>query len=463
MQVSWCLVGLRYLSVAKEKVEIMVLVDCVVRAKRLVRQGVWSSVALLLVYVAVTASVSAGDWPQFRGPRANGMSDEQELPLEWTSTRNVRWKCPLPRPGNGSPIVAEGRVWVACAEDEEGKRRGLFCLDRRTGQVLWKRIVEYPEKSATHQTNPYCGSTPAYHAGRVVVWHASAGLHCYDVDGKVLWSRNLGQFEHMWGYGSSPIVYQGRVILFTGPSHERMFIGAYDLQTGQTLWETEEPFEGDGDRNAAGNYMGSWTTPMVVQVKGQDQVVVSLPTRVVGYDIDTGQILWWCEGLRGPRGDLAYSSPVSDGRILVTTGGYQGPSLAVLLGESGNLTENARLWRKEQNPQSIGSGILLGDVYYMANAGPGTLQCIEAKTGKVLWTERGGANYWSSIVYGAGRAYVTDQNGTTLVFAPNTEKLVRLASNPLGEPCNATPALSDGEIFIRTFQHLFCISNKLSP
>ncbi|GIW94478.1 MAG: hypothetical protein KatS3mg110_2519 [Pirellulaceae bacterium] len=405
----------------------------------------------------------AGDWPQFRGPYGNGLSDEERLPLEWNATQNIRWKTELPRPGNGSPIVADGRVWLACAEDADGKRRGLFCFDRKNGKLLWKQIVEYPEKSPTHQTNPYCGSTPAYQSGRVVVWHASAGLHCYDRDGNPVWSRDLGEFEHMWGYGSSPIIHQGRVILFTGPSRQRMFVGAYDLETGRTLWETDEPFDGDGDRNSAGNYMGSWTTPLVVKVNGHEQVAVSLPTRVVGYDLQTGRIVWWCEGLRGPRGDLAYSSPLSNGAILVTTGGYQGPSFAVLLGGQGDLTATARLWRKEQNPQSIGSGILLGEFYYMANAGPGTVQCIEAKTGKVVWTERGGANYWSSIVYGAGRAYVTDQNGTTLVFEPSAEKLVRLASNPLGEPSNSTPALSDGEIFIRTFQHLYCIGSTGAP
>jgi outer membrane protein assembly factor BamB len=426
-------------------------------------RGAFVGTALSFVWLAVGIGW-AGDWPQFRGPYGNGKSNETHLPLEWTAEKNVRWKAALPRPGNGSPIVVAGRVLVACAEDAEGKKRGLFCFARDNGKRLWAQIVDYPKESPTHETNPYCGSTPASDGHRVVVWHASAGLHCYDLDGNLLWSRNLGEFEHMWGYGSSPILYQGRVILYGGPSKQRLFVGAYDLQTGQTLWETEEPFEGDGEYNTARHYMGSWTTPVIVRVGGEDQVVVALPTRLVAYHPQTGEILWWCDGIRGPRGDLAYSSPVFDERFLATTGGYQGPSLAVELGGRGDVTAQRRLWRKEQNPQSIGSGVLLEDAFYMAYAGPSTLQCIEVQTGKVLWTERGGANYWGSIVYGAGRCYVTDQNGTTLVFQPSKEKFIRLASNPLGEPCNATPALSDGEIFIRTAQHLYCISDKeISP
>lgn len=418
------------------------------------------AVGSILFCLLMTTWTWAGDWPQFRGPYGNGTADEERLPIEWDASKNVRWKATLPRPGNGSPIVAAGRVLLACAEDDDGKQRALYCFSRSTGERLWSRTVEFPRKSPTHQTNPYCGSTPASDGQRVVVWHASAGLHCYDLDGNPVWSRNLGEFEHMWGYGSSPIIHKGKVVLFTGPSKQRMFVGAYDVQTGATLWETDEPFEGDGDRNATGNYMGSWTTPMVIRVGEEEQIVVALPTRVVGYSVQTGEILWWCDGIRGPRGDLAYSSPVCDGRVLVATGGFQGPSLAVELGGRGDLTTQHRLWRKEQNPQSIGSGVLIGDVYYMANAGPGTIQCIEARTGNVLWTERGGANYWSSIVYAAGHCYVIDQNGTTLVFQPSKEKLTKVASNPLGEPCNATPAVSDGEIFIRTFQHLYCISEK---
>ncbi len=400
----------------------------------------------------------AGDWNQFRGPTLNGVADEPQAPLEWSADKNVRWKVPLPRPGNGSPIVAAGRVFVACAEDAAGKGRSLYCFDRTNGAKLWSRTVNYDGPSPTHDTNPYCGSTPACDGERVVVWQASAGLHCYDLDGQPLWSRDLGTFEHMWGYGNSPIVDQGRVFLYTGPGKDRTFVTALDIKTGQTIWSTEEAIDGDGEkRNPDGKYMGSWTTPLLVNVNGQQQLIVTLPKRVVGYDAGSGDILWWCEGLRGERGDLAYSNPLTDGRLLVTTGGYQGPSLGVQLGARGDLTNEHRLWRKEENPQSIGSGILLDDVYYMSNAGPGTLQCLEARTGKELWTERGSGDHWGSMVLAAGRLYATSQNGTTLVFRPNREKLEKLATNSLGERCNSTPAFSNGQVFIRTFDHLYCL------
>jgi len=409
--------------------------------------------------LVIGGAAAGGDWNQFRGPFGNGVAEgERGVPVEWSAERNVRWKVDLPRQGNGSPIVVAGRVLIAGPDDADGKQRALYCFDRKDGAKVWTRVVPREGESPTHATNPHASSTPASDGQRVVVWHDSAGLHCYDLDGKPLWSRDLGEFQHMWGHGNSPIVRGDRVYLYTGPGKKRTFITAIDIATGQTIWATDEPIDGDGDRNPDGKYMGSWTTPLLVNVGGKDQVVVALPTRVVAYDASSGEIAWWCDGTRGPKGDLAYSCPLSDGRVLVTTGGFNGPSFAVEFGGSGD--SSSRLWRKEQNPQSIGSGVLLGDVYFMANAGPGTVQCLEARTGKELWSEKAGGEHWASIVLADGRLYATDKEGTTLVFAPNRDKFEKIASNALGDPTNATPAVSDGQLFFRTFKHLVCVGGS---
>ena len=207
--------------------------------------------------------------------------------------------------------------------------------------------------------------------------------------------------------------------------------------------------------------MGSWSTPVVAKVNGQDQIVCSMPTRVNGYDPKTGEILWSCDGIRGKRGDLAYSSPLIADGFCVATGGYKGPAIGFRIGGTGNITEDHRVWRREQNPQNIGSGVYLDGHIYRPNAGPGTIECLDAKTGEVVWTDRaGGGTYWGSLIAAEGRCYVTNQDGTTIVFRPNPEKFELIAENELGEPSNSTLAMSDGQIFIRTFEHVYCIEAK---
>jgi len=407
--------------------------------------------------VSAPLSVSAGDWPGFRGPRGNGLADESSVPMKWNGLENVRWKVTLPQPSNGSPIVSNGHVFVACAEDADGKLRSLYCFDRTNGTQQWKKTVDFGKKMPTHKTNPYCGTTPAADGTRVVVWHASAGLHCYDFSGQQLWSRDLGEFEHIWGYGTSPIIHGDRVYLHTGPGKD-VSVLALNLATGNTIWKTAEPQEGDGNKRDDGQWMGSWCTPVIATVGGQTQMICAMANRLVAYDLDSGDILWHCEGLRHNKGDLAYSSPIMAGDICVDTGGFSGPAIGVRVQGSGDITNTSRLWRTERNPQSIGTGVFVDGFVYRPNAGPNTIECIDPRTGKTRWKTRSGkgAN-WASIVYVDGRAYLTDQEGTTVVFAPNPDKLEIIATNPLGETCNATPAISNGNIFIRTHEHLYCI------
>jgi outer membrane protein assembly factor BamB len=411
-----------------------------------------SAVCLLLCLTIA----SAADWPAFRGPANDGIAADSSAPTDWGPEQHVKWKTPLPRPGNGSPIVVAGRVFVTSAEDQEGKQRTLFCFDAGDGKQLWKQTVELDKVMPTHETNPYCGSTPLSDGRRVVVWHASGGLKCYDLDGKPQWSRDLGEFRHMWGYGTSPILHGKNVVLHTGPG-DRVFVTAINIDTGETIWETDEPIEAKGDRNAAGKYQGSWTSPIVVRVGDADQLIVAMNTRVNGYDPQSGQIVWSHSGLRHDGGDLAYSSPIVVGDICVVTGGFRGPAMAFRLGESGDTTETSRLWRQENQPQSIGSGVQVDGYVYRPNAGPSTIDCLDPATGETRWTERAAGNQWASIIKVGDLLYATSQDGTTIVLRPNPEKFEVVATNRLGEACNATPAAADGQLFIRTDQHLWCI------
>lgn len=415
--------------------------------------------AALFASLLFAPVLGAGDFPAFRGPRGDGITQESQAPLRWSDTENVKWKVPLKQASNGSPIVSNGCVFVAGTEDEEGLQRSLYCFNRTDGKLRWVRTVSFDKPEPKHDTNPHGSSTPAADGKRVVVWHGSAGLFCYDFEGKELWKQDFGDFIHRWGYGTSPVIMDDRVIMHCGPG-SKVSVTALDLATGRILWSTEEPLDGNGSEREDKNPMGSWSTPLIATVNGVQQIICTMPTRVVGYSPNDGQILWYCEGIRGPKGDLAYSSPVLAGDICIAVGGYGGPGLAVKLGGSGNITAS-RLWRNEQNPQSIGSGVVVDGHFYRPNAGPGTIQCMEPATGKILWTDRGpGGVMWGSIIYAAGRCYVTAQNGHTAVFRPSPEGYEQLALNEIKEPTNSTPAISDGEIFLRTHKHLYCISGK---
>ncbi|GAB4163053.1 MAG: hypothetical protein Tsb009_39770 [Planctomycetaceae bacterium] len=420
------------------------------------RQLCFTFLSVVLAVVSnFDCETSAGDWSGFRGPHGTGIAQETALPTEWSKTKNVKWRMPLPGPGNSSPIVSNGRVFITCAE-ENGTKRNLYCLDRKTGKPLWVQTVVYEKPEKMHKTNPYCGSTPAADGKRVVVWHGSAGLFCYDFSGKELWKADLGEFTHIWGYGSSPVLHDEKIYLNCGPG-KRTFLIAIDLNTGKELWKKDEPGGAD-TRNP--RMVGSWSTPVIAKVNGEFQVICSMPTRVVAYQPDSGKILWTLDGLRGPNGDLVYTSPLISGNIGVTMSGYTGPIVAFKLGGRGNVTKTNTLWKsKGKQPQRIGSGVIIGQHIFMANAGPGTAQCFDLKTGNVKWQTRlAAAAHWGSLCYVDNKLYVTNQAGTTFVFHPNPDEFELIARNSLGEPSNSTPAFSNGEIFLRTSKAIYCIS-----
>jgi outer membrane protein assembly factor BamB len=414
---------------------------------------------LLALSALFTAPALAADWPAFRGPHGDGISTDSSVPRTWSETENVKWRVDLPRPGNGSPIVSNGAIFVASAQDTDGRHRSLICLDRSDGGVRWTRTVEIDKTMPTHKTNPYCGSTPVADGQRVVVWHGSAGLYCYDFAGNELWSRDFGEFEHMWGYGTSPVLHGDLVFMHCAPG-KRNFLTAVELETGNPLWEVEEPFSGTGNKRADGNYMGTWCTPVMTKFDGEDQLLCTMPTRLIAFEPSSGRKIWWCDGIRGPKGDLAYSSPIVAGDLCVTVGGFNGPSIGVRMGGAGKITEAQRVWRVEKNPQSIGTAVFVDGYLYRPNAEGVAIDCLDPRTGTARWKERAtGIPHWGSIVYAGGHCYATDQDGATIVFRPSPEKLDVVSTNKLGDPTNATPAISDGEIFIRTNNYLFCIGS----
>ncbi len=410
---------------------------------------------LLAVLWLGSASLSSADnWPAWRGPDGNGHCRERNLPLKWSPQENVRWKTPLADQGNSTPVLWGDRIFVTQAT-EKGRKRSLLCFQRGDGKLLWQQTIEYKEQEPTHPTNPYCSASPVTDGERVFVSFGSAGLAAYDFAGKQLWHRNFGKCLHVWGNAASPVIHEGLVFLNFGPG-ERTFLVAVDKRTGEEIWRVEELGGKLGDKGPS-EWIGSWSTPAVAHLHGRDEVVLSWPRVLKAYSPRTGELLWNSRGLDKDNSpsQLVYTSPLVTRELIVAMGGYGGSSLAVRTGGAGDVTETHRLWRLPVGPQRIGSGVILGEQLYMVNT-PGTFQCFELKTGKSLWTERIGGEVWSSLVFADGRLYVTTLEGETVVMAakPTFEILAR---NPLKERTLASIAVSDGAIFIRTYQHLWCI------
>ena len=416
----------------------------------------------LSILLLSAADVRAADWPGFRGTNNNARAEGTGFPTTWGKDQNVKWSVDLPDTGNGSPIVVKGRVYIASASDK-GRTRSLICFDRNDGTKLWEQSVSIDADEETHKTNPHGATTPVSDGERVVVWHGSAGTHCYDLDGNKLWSRDLGTFHHIWGYASSPIIHDGKVIQICGPGDRQLMV-ALDLETGEVLWELPEP---GGSVSNKGRYIGSWATPVIIEVDGTAQILCGLPTRVIGVDPKNGEILWSCDGVSSDRSDLMYTTPLESDGFVVALGGFGGPALGIEVRGSGNITEQARKWRltsaegSPRNPQRIGSGIIIDGYVYLANAdNPGSIECFDMRTGEQQWIVRRTSDgpHWASLLLIDGKLYATGQKGIVRVFEPNPNEYLEIAVNDLGENTNATPAASDGEFFIRTWDRLYCIS-----
>lgn len=415
----------------------------------------------ICLFLVFASSAWGENWPAWRGPTGQGFCEEK-LPLKWSKTENVKWKIPLAHQGNSTPVVWGDRIFLTQA-NTGGTVRSLLCLARADGKLLWQRDVEYKFKERNWNANWYANASPAVDGERVVVSFASAGMHCFDHDGKELWKRtDLGHWEHNFGSGSSPVLYQDLVFLWCGPNCEpprsdeepvppkgkkvpgRNFLLAVDNKTGKTVWEHQE-------KN------GSWGTPLVINYNDHDQLLLSTTPHLKGLDPKTGKELWLCNGLT----KYVYTSPLYGDGVAVAMSGYGGAALAVKLGGSGDITPD-RLWHHPKNTQRVGSGMVIGKYVYMIEEN-GVPHCYDLHTGEELWKveNRAGGTTWGSMVHSDGRLYILMRNGSTLVLAASpTYEVLSINALDRGEQTNSSLAISNGDVFIRTFRHLWCISEK---
>jgi outer membrane protein assembly factor BamB len=430
-----------------------------------------------LALTTIATVVSAANWPAWRGPDGSGVTQETNLPLRWSTNQNVRWSVPLPGPGNSTPIVWGDQVFVTQAVNKEDLRR-LMCLKRGDGELLWQADTVWTEKEQGGESNPPCSPSPVTDGERVIVWYGSAGVFCYDLAGRELWRRDLGRQSHVWGYAASPVLYRDLCVLNFGPG-PRCFVIALEKKTGKTVWQhdvppigpeakwedfggTQEEWKQLGSPKVA-DVSGSCATPLVVPAGDRDELVVPFELRVLALAPATGKRLWLCGG----PNTCAYSSAAfGDGLVYLTESGSRNIAMAIRPGGSEDIAGTHRLWHL--NPPAkdicIGSPVIYQGHAYQVTSG-GAAQCLDLRTGKIVWDKRlvgsGTRNScWSSAVLAGDRLYVPNQNADVFVLRASTNFMC-LATNSIGgEKMNASPAVSNGEIFLRTYQRLWCVAEQ---
>lgn len=417
---------------------------------------------VLAVLFLLHSALQAANWPEWRGPNRDGITPEVNLPVQWSATENVKWKAPLPDRGNSTPVIWDNKVFLTQAVEDQGKRL-LICFDQRDGKVIWQKGPVYAEKEQSHGTNPQCSASPATDGERVVAWFGSAGLFCYDLGGRELWKKDLGKQAHEWGYASSPIIHGDSVYLNFGPGENRFLI-ALDKKTGKERWrvdieEKHSKERRDGFAGQGIGMTGSWSTPIIVPVHGRSELVITLPDKMAGFDPGSGKELWYVKGLN----PLIYTSPVHADGLILGNGGFHGPDLVVKAGGKGDASRSHKLWEGGRTENRLGSAVIKDGYFYIVTM-PGIAECIELKTGKKVWEERvrgnGRANSsWSSIVLSGDKLYLLNQSAETIILRASPRFELLQVNSIENEMCNASLAVSNGDLLIRTHKNLWCIGS----
>ena len=411
------------------------------------------------------------DWTRFRGPNGSGISTESTaIPLRWSPTANVKWKTELPGPGVSCPIVAGDRIYVTCYSgygldrsnpgDQKDLKRHLLCIDRSSGKLLWSKTVEpaLPEDPFSGPGVPahgYASHTPVADNDGVYVFFGKTGALAFDRDGKQRWQTNLGKESDpsKWGSASSPILYKNLLIVPATAESEALV--ALDKRTGKEVWRQE-----------AAGFGNSWSTPILVEVdEDRTDLVMSVANEIWGLNPQTGQLRWFCEGLNNRT---INTSVVVDDGVMYAIGGQRGKSVAIRVGGKGNVTKSHVVWTGSDT-SSFSSPIVRDGRMYSISGSIATV--IDVKTGERLdrfrlkggrsgGGGRMGGDYSSPIMVGDKLLYLSTA-GDMFVLSTG-DKVEQVAVNRVtedGEQFAATPAVSHGELFIRSNKHLYCIAS----
>ena len=397
---------------------------------------------------AVTFATAAPDWPQFRGPDGNGVSAAKNLPLTWDATKNVAWKAELPGKGWSSPALHRDRLYLTAAEDA-GANLSLrvLCLDAASGKQVWttEAIAAAPVKH--HGKNSQASPTALVDGDRLYVHFGHYGSACLDLAGKVLWKQTELKYSPVHGNGGSPIL-AGNALIFSCDGGSDPFVVALDKTSGKVIWKVKR------ETTAKKNF--SFSTPTLITVKGQQQLITPGSGVVCALDPKTGAELWRC---RYGEGYSVIPKPVFGHGLIFLSSGYDKPvALAIRVDGKGDVTDTHIAWKLEKGAPHTPSPLLVGNELYLVSDA-GIASCLDAKTGTVHWSERVGGNYSASPLLADGKIYLQNETGTGVVLKPG-KTFEKLAENALGEKTLASYAVTDGALFIRSEKHLYRIGGK---
>jgi outer membrane protein assembly factor BamB len=397
---------------------------------------------LLLLLALSGLAAEAQDWPEFRGPTGQGISTERGLPLEWSESRNVIWKTPVPGLGWSSPVVVGGRVWVTTAIEQKGASLRALAFDVETGrEVVNTEVFRLGNARLTNPKNSFASPTPDVEGDRVYVHFGASGTAALTTAGEIVWKTRL-PYDSQHGNGGSPVLY-GDLLIINCDGSDTAFVVALDKRTGKVRWKTERRQPWDQ----------AYSTPLVIQVGDRDEVVSVGAYRAAAYDPQSGKEVWrvsYRDGFSNvPR-------PVYGHGLVYIATGFQEPSLlAVRADGAGDVTKSHVVWTLRRAAPLTPSPLLVGDELYVVSD-IGIASCLDATTGEVHWLQRLGGNYSASPIFADGRIYFLSEEGMAIVIAPGKE-FRRLAMNQLDGAALASIAVSGGSIFIRTDSHLYRI------
>jgi outer membrane protein assembly factor BamB len=385
----------------------------------------------------------AWDWPEFRGPTGQGLSDESGLPLTWSESRNVRWKTAIPGRGWSSPAIQGDQIWLTTAT-EEGKSLRAICVDRQSGAILENiEVFRLNVPGRVNAKNSLASPTPVLDGNRVYVHFGAFGTACISPSGKILWKTRLDYDNGQHGPGGSPVLYKNLLIVACD-GLSAQYVAALDKLTGKIRWKQYRK-----------GYQ-AYSTPLVVILAGGDQVISPGAFRAIAYEPLTGKEIWQ---VRYGDGFSNVPRPVFGNDLVFICTGFQKPSLlAVRVDGRGDVTNSHVAWSRDRGVPLTPSPLLVGEELYLISDN-GIASCLDSLTGQEHWQQRIGGSHSASPIYADGRIYFLSEDGQSVVIAPGKEFKI-LATNQLDGQILASMAVSGGAIFVRSNSHLYCLHNQ---